>query len=480
MNRYLDLQDAYGTTLVSNDLGEFSLLPNSEAEHLRTGALGRGHPRYYDLVAKGLIDRPIRGGKGLEQTVLRTRKAHMLEGPSLHIFVVTLRCDHACAYCQVSRAAIGATGFDMSRVDADHAIDRVFESPAPSLTVEFQGGEPTLRFDLIRYIVSRVVERNVAERRHIHFSLVSTLHHLTDDDLTFCADHGIHISTSIDGPRDIHNRFRHNPGSDSWERTTSQLKRVRATLGHDGVVAMPTLTRAALASPEALIDTYVDLEFNSVFLRPISPYGFALKTRRAIGYPMSEFITFYAKALDYLLTLNRTGTQIGETYSAVLLRHILTPFGSNYVDLRSPAGAGLGVLVYNYDGQVYPADEARMAAESGDARFALGRVNQPLDELISSPAMQWLMTGAVADELPGCSACGFLPFCGADPVYHAVAHGDPVGDRQASEFCQKHTGLFKILFGHLRDADPENMRTLLSWALGRSRMDIVEPGYIET
>jgi hypothetical protein len=37
-----------------------------------------------------------------------------------------------------------------------------------------------------------------------------------------------------------------------------------------------------------------------------------------------------------------------------------TPIG--YVDLRSPAGAGLGALVYNYDGSVFASVEGRMLA----------------------------------------------------------------------------------------------------------------------
>jgi hypothetical protein len=42
-----------------------------------------------------------------------------------------------------------------------------------------------------------------------------------------------------------------------------------------------------------------------------------------------------------------------------------------YVDLRRPAGIGLGALVYNYDGKVFASDEGRMLAEMGDRTFEL-------------------------------------------------------------------------------------------------------------
>lgn len=474
------LDDDGRRVLVSNDFGDYAVLDAPTHARLLAGALEPSEPRYRDLEARSLLDeRGPDAWSDLERAAHATRKSFLLEGPSLHIFVVTLRCDHSCQYCQVSRAAVDATGFDMSSADAAHAVDRVFESPSRDLTLEFQGGEPALRFDRVREIVELALRRNETEDRRLTFSMVSTLHHLTDADLAFCREHQIRLSTSIDGPADVHDRNRPNPTRDSWARTMAALERARAVLGEEGVSALPTLTRAALNDPVRLIDHYRELGFPSIFLRPISPYGFALKTRRAIGYDMAEFIAFYEAALDYILELNAGGEAFEETYASILLRHILTPFHSGYVDLRSPAGAGLGVLVYDYDGQVYPADEARMAARTGDARFALGHVSQPFDQLMGSPAMRWLATGAVAETLPGCSTCAFVPFCGADPVYHASVQGDPVGDRTTSEHCSKHTALFRLLFNRLADADAATLATFTSWALRKPRHEVLQPGWVD-
>jgi His-Xaa-Ser system radical SAM maturase HxsB len=426
------------------------------------------------MYARGLVQEPGDVGlRRLEAAIARTRKAFIDEGPALHIFVVTLRCDHSCQYCQVSRAAVSATGKDMSLADATAAVDRVFESPAPSLTIEFQGGEPALRFDLVREIVHLAEVRNLEARRELRFTMATTLHLLGDAELAFCAEHGIHLSTSLDGPMALHTRQRPNPTRDSGPRTVDALARAREVLGVNGVAALPTLTRAAIADPRSVIDAYRELGFSSVFLRPLSPYGFALKTRRALGYTMADFLEFYEAALAYILELNAQGEVFEETTAAILLRHILTPFHSGYVDLRSPAGAGIGVLVYNYDGQVYPSDEARMAAETGDGRFALGSVHAPLDQLLTSDAMRWLAQGAVAEALPDCAQCAFVPFCGSDPVHHATVQGDPAAPRIGSEFCDRHKGLFDLLFRHLAEANPETLRTFNAWALRRPRAEIL-------
>ena len=466
--------------LVSNDFGDYAILCAADHSDLLADRIFASHPKHVDLEARALLDSsPKEHWSDLEHAAYATRKAFALEGPSLHIFVVTLRCDHSCHYCQVSRAPVGATGFDMRQADADAAVDLVFQSPSNDLTIEFQGGEPALRFDLVRRIVERAEARNMDAGRRLTFAMVSTLHHLTEDDLIFCRDHSIRLSTSIDGPAEWHDAHRPNPTRDSWERTIAALGRARAILGDDGISALPTLTRRSMTDPRKLIDHYRDLGFPSIFLRPISPYGFALKTRKKVGYDTSDFLAFYVEALEYILALNAAGEQFEETYASILLRHMLTPFHSGYLDLRSPAGAGLGVLVYNYDGQVYPADEARMAAETGDDRFALGRVTDTFETLMSSPAMRWLASGSVAEVLPGCETCAFVPYCGADPVYHAAAQGDPIGNRETSDHCIRHTFMFSLLFNKLADADASTMTTFLAWALSKSRDEIVAPGHID-
>ena len=45
-------------------------------------------------------------------------------------------------YCHASRADMSATHTDMSKETAEKSLDLVFRSTNPSVTVEFQGGEP--------------------------------------------------------------------------------------------------------------------------------------------------------------------------------------------------------------------------------------------------------------------------------------------------------------------------------------------------
>lgn len=79
----------------------------------------------------------------------------------------------------------------MTREMADKSLDIVFRSPSPTIKIEFQGGEPLLNFDLIKYIVVEANKRNLISKRHLGFVIATTLSMLSDEHLEFCKDNNI-------------------------------------------------------------------------------------------------------------------------------------------------------------------------------------------------------------------------------------------------------------------------------------------------
>ena len=162
---------------------------------------------------------------------LRSRLAFLRETTPLHIFVVTLRCEHSCPYCQVSRQSTDRSRFDMSEETARHALDIAFESPAKRIKIEFQGGEPLLNFPLISTIVSAAKTKAAAADKKVDFVIASNLALLDDAILAFCKANDVLLSTSLDGPRDLHNKNRPRPGGNSHELATQGIRRAQAVLG---------------------------------------------------------------------------------------------------------------------------------------------------------------------------------------------------------------------------------------------------------
>lgn len=455
-------------TLVSNLAGDWLTCNHDDLAALIKGTIDRAHPLVSDALGRFIVAQdPERSSLAPLISQMRTRKAYLPGGPKLHIFVVSLRCHHTCTYCQVSRAPIGDSTFDMVGRAGQLAVERLFEWPSKDLTVEFQGGEPLLHFDRVRALTEAIVERNKTEGRNLRFVIASTLHDLTDDQLAFMREHRFALSTSLDGPDWLHNANRPRPQKDSHRRTVEGIERGRRALGDDAVSALTTLTRKSLAHPVEIIDEYRLRGFNTISLRPLSHYGFAVRTQDRSGYPMSDFLSFYRQALDHLLAVNHSGYAMVETYGQLLLSQLMTPFSHGYVDLRSPTGAAFGAVVYDYDGRVYPSDEARMLAAMGDHRFALGTVEDPVATLLSSPALGQVLNAGIAEALPTCADCAYVPLCGADPIDHFARQRDMVGHRPTSAFCTRQMGLFDLFVEQL-ETGSESMRAMLeSWALAQ-------------
>lgn len=461
--RFMSLEGE--TCVLTNMAGEYALATRQTVRALVGKALRPGDDVYEELRTKHfLIDQDSSVGAELLALKVRTRHQRLAQFTGLHIFVVSLRCEHSCPYCQVSRQSDDRVAFDMTGATASKALDLVFRSPSPAIKVEFQGGESLLNFPLIRFIVERAEALNVTEKRDLQFVIATNLAVVTDDMLEYCRDRGILISTSLDGPADLHNANRPRPGRDSYQRAVAGIDRARQMLGHDRVSALMTTTQASLSRVRDIVDEYRARGFGGIFLRALSPYGFAIKTKTFARYDTDEWLRFYVDGLRYIVDLNKAGEPFVEHYAATVLAKMLTPFNTGYVDLMSPAGIGLGALVYNYDGDVYASDESRMLAEMGDKTFRLGNVHaDSYEAIIGSDALLDPLEQSFAASAPMCSDCAFEPYCGADPVFHHATQHDYVGRKPHSAFCSRNMEIFRTLIWMMED-DHETKRIFRRWA----------------
>lgn len=449
--------------IVTNDVGEYVVLKRSELDAFVARRLDTESATYRALKAKHfLFDDVSDVALDLLTIKARSRAERIAEFTGLHIFVTTLRCDHSCQYCQVSRQSVDRDRYDMSEEHADKAVELVFCSPNPNIKIEFQGGEPLLNFPTIRRVVERAREINKRERRNLRFVIASTLHHLTEGILSFCKDHDVDLSTSIDGPADLHDAQRRSPGGDSYRRTVEGIERARRVLGNARVAALMTTTPASLRRVEEIIDEFVKLGFQSIFLRGLSPYGFAARSL-VHRYDAAAWLDFYQRGLAHVLALNAAGHPLREDYSTILLQKMISPMATSYVDLQSPAGIGIGGIVYNYNGAVYASDEGRMLAEMGDDSFLLGHVDtSTYEDIITSDALLGPLSDTILECVPMCNDCAFLPYCGADPVFHRATLGDTIGHKAFSAFCAKQMGMLRHLITIL-ETDSSARRILLGW-----------------
>ncbi len=240
------------------------------------------------------------------------------------------------------------------------------------------------------------------------------------------------------------------------------------------ILALLTTTRESLAYPREIVDTYAELGCRAIYLRPVDPFGFAARTGARVGYAGDEFQTFYRAALDRVLELNRGGVQMIERYAAIFLTKILTDGDPNFLDIRSPCGAGIGQVTYNHDGSVYTCDEGRMLADAGDAAFRIGHVGDASYRgLMSHPTVRALTVASNLDAQPGCVRCAYKPFCGVCPVYNYATQGSIHGRMGDSRWCATHMGVLDYLFEKLTQGDAATRELLTRWTTIRPRSHYV-------
>jgi hypothetical protein len=263
--RFRQLGDAW---LLTNDFGRHVFL--TAGELARLDRLQPDDPLRQRLRDGQFLVAELAANAAATRLAERTRFLRC--GPNLHIFVVTLRCNHTCQYCHASRAPMDATDCDMDIATAERAVDFAFQSTSPALTLEFQGSEPLANWEVLEHIVEYALQKNSLARRSLMFALVSNL-------------------TLLDGPADLHDAVRQWRGGPSHDTTVAWIQRIHARyeeLGLDArqyrVEALPTVTRPTLPRARELIDHDRAIRMRSIYLRPLDPFGWAATTKQKLGY----------------------------------------------------------------------------------------------------------------------------------------------------------------------------------------------------
>jgi His-Xaa-Ser system radical SAM maturase HxsB len=341
----------------------------------------------------------------------------------------------------------------------------------------FQGGEPLLNFEIIKLIYKLVTDKNIDKKR-IAFVICTNLLKVNNEILNFISSNNISISTSLDGPKDLHDscRIKRN-GSGTHDHFLKSLKEASFLIPRENISALVTVTRFNINHLEAVIDEYLAQGFRSIFLRNLNQFGAAHNNWVKVGYSIDKWVKAYISALDYIIQLNLSGKHFSEEYAALLLTRILTPFSTGFVDLQSPSGAGISGVIYDYNGDVYVSDEGRMlSAFTGDKKFCIGNVHRSsYKDIFCGSALKEIVSKTTIESIPGCAWCVYQPYCGSDPVKNYSESGNLVGNRSTSEFCAKQKAIFRILFEYILSDNQDVSDVFWSWITGRDITEIRKP-----
>lgn len=442
--------------LLTNEEGSYAFLAEADFKKFLEGKLDQDSRLWQELEAGNFLKGGLRSNRAVSK--YRSRRQAIMGGPSLHILVVTQRCNHRCVYCHASAWGMERKDADMDVATAKKALDVIFQSPNPFIAIEFQGGEPLINWPVVKFVIQEARKKNKKAGKQLDLRLVTNFSLMTEEKYKFLIRNKVSLCTSLDGSKNVHDKNRVLAGG-SHQYPVKWLKRFAKeypSLAKKGYIwrigALITVSRFSLAHPKEIIDEYLNLGMTNIFLRPLNPFGFSKAVWGKIGYKPEQFIKFYRKAMDYIIKINLSGRKFEERFSKVFLTKILTEGDLNMMDYRSPCGAGLGQVAYNFNGDVYTCDEGRMLGMMGDDSFKLGNLEKnSYQEMITGPVVKTMCSASCLVGLAGCSDCAYQSYCGVCPVYNYSEQGNIFGQMPNNERCQISRAVLDYLFKKLQD-----------------------------
>jgi len=436
--RYRKLNDKY---FVTTDHGSYCILSKDELKNLKQNKIDielRDKLEKKEII---IIESNIKEAIRLT----RNRNSFLYSGTSLHIIVVTLRCNMDCVYCHASSYPENKKSYDMDIKTAKKTVDFIFQSPSKKIAIEFQGGEPLLNWNVVKYIIKYSKEKNKEAKKQLEIIIVSNLTKMDEDKMKYLIDNNITVSTSFDGPKEVHDFNRKFVHGSNYEGVVNWIKKFDNEYKKRGykdnhVNALVTLTRKSLQYPKEIIDEYVKLGLKEVHLRFLNNLGMAKKSWGKISYSIESYLKFWKEALDYIEEIKKEGIEINERMTSIMIHKINNEFDPNYLDLRNPCGAAIGQLAYNYDGGIYTCDEGRMLGE--DDLFSLGNVKKDnYKEVLTSNKSCAIINASINDQFI-CNTCAFKPYCGICPVCNYAEQKNIIAKISETGRCKMHMAQF--------------------------------------
>lgn len=448
--------------LITNDIGKYAFLTNDEFEDFVCWKID-SWDKYKELLEKKFIV-DLDYEKEMSKAFLQ-KNWFLAYGPSLHIVVVTKRCNHQCIYCHASACSKDLINMDMTQEISTGVVDAIFYTSSPNVTIEFQWWEPLLNFDIVKYIIEYAKGKAFYLKKNVSFTIVTNLTLMTEEILNYLLENNVWISTSLDWNEEIHNNNRIFREWNSFKEVTYWINRINSEYekrwSRNKIWALLTVTKDSLSRYKEIIDTYIDLWLRGVFIRPLNPYWFAFNDLEKLSYKIEDFLDFYNKSMDYIIEINKKWIQFIEMLSNIYLYKILTPSDPNYMDERSPCGACIWQVAYDYNGKIYSCDEWRMLARMWDDNFLMSELKENWSDtyssMMDSETTKIMVQASTLDWLPWYNDSVYKPYLWVCPIFSYKTSWNIFSNYINNDKRIFDYKVFDYLFDKLRDNETKDI-----------------------
>ena len=337
---------------------------------------------------------------------LKEKTGGVIKALCLHI---AHTCNLNCSYCFASQGKYHGERAVMSYEVGKRALDFLIENSGSrhNLEVDFFGGEPLLNFDVVKKLVAyaRSVEKKY--NKNFRFTLTTNGMLIDEDVIDFANRECANVVLSLDGRREIHDRFRVDyAGRGSFDTIVPKFKQLVEARGGKNYYMRGTFTHA---NPDFLEDIKVmlDLGFDELSMEPVvcAPGDPAELTPSDMEVVKEQ----YEKLAELMLEREKAGKPF------TFYHYMIDLTGGPCIYKRiSGCGSGTEYMAVTPWGDLYPCHQF-----VGDEKYKLGSIYDG----VTNEAAQCEFASCNVYKKPECRDCWARLYCSggcAANAYHAT------------------------------------------------------------
>ena len=337
---------------------------------------------------------------------LKAKTAGVVKALCLHI---AHTCNLNCSYCFASQGKYHGERAIMSLEVGKRALDFLVENSGTrrNLEVDFFGGEPLMNFEVVKQLVAYAREIEKKHNKNFRFTLTTNGLLIDDDVIDFANREMSNVVLSLDGRKEIHDRFRVDySGRGSWDRIVPKFQKLVNARGGKNYYMRGTFTHA---NPDFLndIQTMLDLGFNELSMEPVvcSKGDEGELTEADLPIVLDQ----YEKLAELMLEREKAGKPF------TFYHYMIDLSGGPCIYKRiSGCGSGTEYMAVTPWGDLYPCHQF-----VGDEKFKLGDIWKGVD----NTEIQQEFAQCNVYARPDCADCWAKLYCSggcAANAYHAT------------------------------------------------------------
>ena len=337
---------------------------------------------------------------------LKAKTSGVVKALCLHI---AHTCNLNCSYCFASQGKYHGDRAVMSFEVGKQALDFLVANSGSrrNLEVDFFGGEPLMNFDVVKELVAYARSIEKEHNKNFRFTLTTNGMLIDDDVIDFANRECSNVVLSLDGRREIHDRFRVDyAGNGSWEKIVPKFQKLVEARGGKDYYMRGTFTHA---NPDFLKDIQVmlDLGFRELSMEPVVCASGDPSELTEEDLPI--VLDQYEKLAELMLKYDRKGQPF------TFYHYMIDLTGGPCIYKRiSGCGSGTEYMAVTPWGDLYPCHQF-----VGDEAFLLGNIWDG----VSNTAVQDDFCACNVYARPDCADCWAKLYCSggcAANAYHST------------------------------------------------------------